>query len=1347
MQVKDIQKILKEYQDRKQLVWEEKSFPGLSLARMVKSDVFGGESVSFTELDLREDLTGFTGSISHVFVMGEKSPACTMTVMFRENETGLVCELQAEFAEKWIPFCESRTGLAVSDMEYRWVVEEKTSAYTICQGRAELQYGNLTLSGTYTVCGLQKTVMFCCGEQTGSYPLEDILFGEEGEQYLLVLPDELKKILEGLTIKSWALRWNIETDSMELYSVEIGVLGEKVWQVIDGLCLGGFYFSVEVQQWGEEKKQVTWGIHGTMDIGKGKLPMSVYFQSEKNGFFVQTGDTETKVTGLDFLTPFCGEIPVKELPVSAPLEKIFFKSLYFEWDGDQNKIGFFEIQAGLDVSLEVGAVFSIREMDFTYSGSDEESSLILGGQFCLAGLPFAIEAEPSDGWLISAYTLGPDEISLSALAGEILDKCGVHNVPIPSIGLNTVRCSCDPVNQIVSFSAFAHVEEEENNGISFQSIAASVDLKLQKEEEKWQYEVMLEGEARFLDSIFDVTYQLNAAEEQNEFHLKWRSEPDFSLEKLLAGLGFGDLEIPEGLLPLPEQMQMNYDLGKSSLLIEVVSGEKKLLFGSEGGKEKGRANYLALKLGVQISLSEIPMAGSQVPELEDNGIKDVVFLFNTEDMNQFSAGDIVQGISAEAGGYFVVTMGTENFVFQIMKGNKKKNVPSCERKLESEKPGSACELQKKFGPFLLQRLLLTCKEGKIWIGLDASLETGMLRMELDGAMLGIPFSKGEPAFSLNGFGLSLTSPVIRFGGHFRKMDENTYQGSIEAGVSEIMVELVGEYNQKPYPSAFVLGELTGREVGPPCFSVNMIQAAFGYNRKFAVPSIEKLDDFVLIQMAKGNMGQQELIQKADTYFPVQKDTDFVAAGIRAKSFEMLEIFAVLAVMFGAETEFDLLGRAALEIPPNDEKPIVSAALLIKMSIRPGSGLIPVDGKISEDSYVIDKNCHLKGEFAFYLWYSGEHKGDCVISLGGYSDRFQRPEHYPAPERLGFEWKLTEQLSASGSMYFALTPSAIMAGGRFEMVFHEGCVEAWVRAAVEIWIGWKPYSYDFLIDVSIGVKAHLGLFHVKAELGCMLHIWGPRFSGIARIELWIISFSIPLRSGQKEQENVETISVDDFRKSFLPELQKSADDEGSYGGCTFDIQASGTMFTAMVRAPFPFSKVYWQSQPCNEEEKEVYIRPCDTTVASELYVTFGRTDKNPVESEIKTKIIKENLPAALWGRKEEKESLTEEKAGLEIRIREQTEGYMISGEIGVGSDQSSFVEAQAKQLPWEDYRDRDVWEELEKIQTEPIRQTRSRFLRGLEAGRYRIRFYNFTGDGVFSGKPVMRRIGGGELNES
>lgn len=1287
MNIQGIQKILKGYAEKSEFIWQKESLPGVSFAETVQRDVFGGSSVCFMELSVREDYTGFAGVISSVTVAGQKSPSCRMQVQFQEGEKGLVCEMQAQFAPSWIPFAQSRTGICVTRMEYNWQAGEQ-SVCTICRGEAELTWQNICLSGNYEINGNRASVLFCCGPQSGNYSLEDVIFGEEGRQYLSIFPEELTKMLEALTVEGVMLQWNTKSDSLELFSQEIGVCGGKKWQVTEGLLLGDFRLGIEVQRWEQEQKNIVCGIHGKMDIGKGELPVSVYFQSENEGFYVQTGDADTKVTGLDFLTPFCGQLPLEKLPMKAALDDLFFQSLSLEGNLGGNALPSFEVQVGIDMPLDISGVFSVQEIEFTYSSYEGEHSLTLEGKLQIAGILFALAAEHSqDNWIFSGYTLGPDEISLSGMMESLLKDCGVTDVPLPSIGLNTISCSYDMAKEIFAFSAFAHVGEETANGISFQSICASVDLQMEKKQEKWQYKVAIKGEAELLDSLFDIAYQLDAETHTNKFHLTWKKQPDFSMEKLITDLGFSAPGIPEGLLPTPDQMQMDYDFAKGSLQIEAKSGDNKLLLGSEKGQGESRGFYLAMQLAVSVSLHEIPLAGAQVPELKEQKFSDIVCLLHTRDMENFSAGDIVSGITAKAGLYFLLYFNGERFLYCLKEFSQKSQ--QVEEYLQGQfqaeeysqarlqttnakEGGSGWEINKKIGPFLLQRILLSCKEGRILVGLSASLETGVLRMELDGATLGIPFAKADPTFALHGFGLSITSPAIRFGGAFCRKDEDTYQGTIMVGISDIMVELAGEYCREPYPSAFVLGELSGREVGPPCFAVNQLQAAFGYNRKLTVPAIDKLDDFVLMQMARGILGQDELLQKADTYFPIQKDTRFVAAGIRARSFEMFEIYAVLAMMFGAEMEFDLLGRAALTLPKNDKNPIISAALLVKLTIRPGSGVIPVDGRISEDSYIIDKNCRLHGGFAFYLWYDGVHKGDFVISVGGYADRFQRPEHYPALDRLGFEWKLTDHLSASGSMYFALTPSAIMAGGRFAMTFHQGCIEAWVRAAIEILIGWKPYCYDFLVDVSVGVKADLGLFRLKVELGCMLHIWGPEFSGVAEIKLWIISFSIPFGSGQKEQK--KTISAKEFRESFLPEpeRQNSAklksgreqknDAEGDFGGCSYNVQVSGTMFEALVRAPLPFTTVFWQGKPLEGTgQEEVTLRPCDITVEPSLYVEFARVDKNPIEAEFQTTVIRENLPAALWGRADAK-TLTEENIALKISVCE-TEGYVISGEVG------------------------------------------------------------------------------------
>ena len=152
MSIQEIQKILKGYDGKAEFIWEKESLPGITFVETVQRDVFGGASVCFSELSVREDYTGFAGVIPSVSVAGQKSPSCRMQVQFQEGEKGLVCQMQAQFTESWIPFTHSRTGIGVTRMQYGWQTGEQ-SVCTVCQGEAELTCQNLRLSGNYEIYG------------------------------------------------------------------------------------------------------------------------------------------------------------------------------------------------------------------------------------------------------------------------------------------------------------------------------------------------------------------------------------------------------------------------------------------------------------------------------------------------------------------------------------------------------------------------------------------------------------------------------------------------------------------------------------------------------------------------------------------------------------------------------------------------------------------------------------------------------------------------------------------------------------------------------------------------------------------------------------------------------------------------------------------------------------------------------------------------------------------------------------------------------------------------------------------------------------------------------------------
>jgi hypothetical protein len=259
---------------------------------------------------------------------------------------------------------------------------------------------------------------------------------------------------------------------------------------------------------------------------------------------------------------------------------------------------------------------------------------------------------------------------------------------------------------------------------------------------------------------------------------------------------------------------------------------------------------------------------------------------------------------------------------------------------------------------------------------------------------------------------------------------------------------------------------------------------------------------------------------------------------------MIDSFALVSVSFGTQFEIALLGLSRLLIPkqpPGKQEPrvIVYAELAFKVVIAPDSGLLSFEARLTENSYVLRKDFKLRGGFAFYSWFAGDHEGDFVISIGGYHPRFRPPAHYPKPDLVSFNCKIGN-VTIKGHCYFALCPSAIMAGGGLSIVYQCGGIRAWFIAYADFLIQWKPLYYDIAIGISLGVALHLKLgfirINLSLELSASVDLYGPPLGGKARISLWIISFTVRFGAARRlpppllwESEEPEK----SFAKSFLP----------------------------------------------------------------------------------------------------------------------------------------------------------------------------------------------------------------------
>ncbi|EKU96509.1 hypothetical protein Lepto7375DRAFT_0514 [Leptolyngbya sp. PCC 7375] len=464
-------------------------------------------------------------------------------------------------------------------------------------------------------------------------------------------------------------------------------------------------------------------------------------------------------------------------------------------------------------------------------------------------------------------------------------------------------------------------------------------------------------------------------------------------------------------------------------------------------------------------------------------------------------------------------------------------------------------LNKKLGPLYFARIGVQYQDDVLWFRLDAAIATAGLTLTLEGLSVGSPLKQFQPKFQLRGLSVNYASKgnLTIEGALLRTTIDgrDEYSGAILVKTKTFSIAALGAYtNFNGHPSLFIYGILNKPLGGPACFFITGLALGFAYNRQLIPPTLDEIPQFPLVRAAISRTpadpaGLIAIQQDLRPSIPPKVGRILLAVGIKFTSFKIIESFVLLVVSFGDQFILDLFGISTLvspPLPPGSSKPLVPPLAQIRFAIlarfAPAEGILQVEGKILPDSYLFDRDCRLSGGFAFYSWFSGPYKGDFVLTVGGYHPRFQVPEHYPRVDPLALNWRISKNLSVKGRLYFALTASAIMAGGRLEANWKSGRIKAWFVAYAHFIVSWQPYFYDARIGVNLGGSYSFRIFRrtrkISIQVGADLHIWGPKFSGKASIRLWIVSFTV--RFGSRSQQKPPALNWSEFKQSFLPSAQ-------------------------------------------------------------------------------------------------------------------------------------------------------------------------------------------------------------------
>lgn len=460
------------------------------------------------------------------------------------------------------------------------------------------------------------------------------------------------------------------------------------------------------------------------------------------------------------------------------------------------------------------------------------------------------------------------------------------------------------------------------------------------------------------------------------------------------------------------------------------------------------------------------------------------------------------------------------------------------------------DVQKQFGIFQFDRIGAGYEDNVLSFALDAGVTLGPLTFTMSGLSVGSPLKQFSPEFNLSGLGLEFKKPPLEIGGAFLKTREESggkkitsYYGQVIVKAGTFAFKAIGGWAPDADPASFFIYlSLDAPIGGPPFFFVTGIAGGMGINRSLKLPTIEQLPKYLLLPQnapppaATPSATVANVLPQLQSIFVNQPGQYWIAAGIKFKSFEMIEAFVLLTVAFGVDLEIALLGSCSMTFPTREAYPVAYIEIALIASFRPSTGLLAVDGKLSPASFLYGGFCKLSGGFAFYAWFSGDHKGNFVVSVGGYHPAFNKPDIYPAVPRLAMDFALGP-FRVTGQAYFALTPSMMMAGIRMSAVWSSGPIKAWLDAGLDFLISWAPFHYEADAFINIGCSVDLGLFTLSVSVGAGLYIWGPPFGGRAEVDLDVVSFTISFGA---EPIAPPPVGWNSFKNKFLPAASKVAE---------------------------------------------------------------------------------------------------------------------------------------------------------------------------------------------------------------
>jgi hypothetical protein len=963
----------------------------------------------------------------------------------------------------------------------------------------------------------------------------------------------------------------------DLQVIDLDIRGDRTAKTFSAelATAGGLAFSIT-----ESKKLAIEDVQIEVEYANGDFQVSGSGRVDVLGFVVDVAFAagETKKVAFGIPEVDVGKLAdffLHEIGASADFGSFTLRDIGIAIEHP----GGFSVGARLGDPIPIAGAWSIETAQFSASRSKEGGKrdvtrAAIEGTLKLAGADATLRADfdTAAGWHFQGSTGANQPIDLGQFLDGLANKLG-FSIPGAVRDLTLHDIAVDYATKSADFT-FACKGE-------FPILGQTIDFAVTVDGKKKSISATFTIDGNEIDVLFVGDTR------QRKISARWSNPAQpLRLARLAERLGLDLSAVPDELLPAIESFELSYDAA-AEVLVVAVETEKTSL--AVVGKREGnnRVFAAAFSIGVHVDLGDLPVVGSNLAGLGVRGLTAIassgnlsteqVKTLNKALVDAIAAGDVKPTaadklprlpernldkamllVDVELGGqpHDPLLLRFAAPARAPAKTETKTGTPNLPTPAPSAPPqsGAWIEIAKGFGPLHVRRIGVNYREQRFWLMFDAGFSVAGLDIELDGLALGFkPKWPPDVEPALSGLGIGLDRQPLTISGGLvavKRPDTPTeYNGQLLLKGVDFQLSALGSYTTVAgEASMFAFGLLDRPIGGPAFFYVTGVAAGFGFNRDLLIPEVGQLSQFPLVQAVMGGSpfaGKTDPAGAADVlrkYIPPRSGEIWVALGVRFTTFELLKSFALVTAKFGHELEIDLIGVSTAAFPTNAASPIAYAELGLKVSCRPDDGVLAITAQLTPASYVLSRDCHLTGGYAFYSWFKdvnegpgvGARAGDFVVTAGGYHPAFRPPSWYPIVPRLGAFWQVNSHLSIKGEFYFALTPSALMAGAALDAVWESGDLRAWFSAHADFLLCWKPFHYNAEIGVSLGASftVDLGItsFTVTVHVGVDLEFWGPSFAGRATVDLYICSLTITFGDSSPK---LDPISWDDFKTSFLP----------------------------------------------------------------------------------------------------------------------------------------------------------------------------------------------------------------------